>query len=55
MEVFGPMINTSVLFQYLAVAVLLVIRFVISTMHSVSFPNWYVSVGREYHQHNSES
>ncbi len=45
-EVFGPIINTSV-FSEFSSKKLLVIKFFISTMHSVSFANWYVSPGRE--------
>ncbi len=57
-EVFGPIINTEFNSKKL-----LVILCFISTMHSVSFANWYVSSDRqatkkyraEYHQHNSKS
>ncbi len=45
-EDFGPIINTSV-FLELNSKKLLIIQFCISTMHSVSFANWYVSSGHE--------
>ncbi len=45
-KVFGPIINTSV-FSEFSSKKLLVIQFLISTMHFVSFANWYVSSGRE--------
>ncbi len=44
--VLGPIINSSV-FQNFAVRKLLVIQFFISTMHSISFSIWCVSLGRE--------
>ncbi len=46
MGVLGPIINTSV-FSEFSSKKLLVIQFLISTMHFVSFANWYVSSGRE--------
>ncbi len=45
-KVFGPIINSSV-FSEFSRKNLLVIQFLISTIHSVSFANWYVSSGRE--------
>ncbi len=44
----GPIINTSgVFFSEFSGKKLLVIQFLISTMHSVSFSIWCVSPGRE--------
>ncbi len=62
-EVLSPIINTSVFCFFsseISSKKLLIIQFFISTMHSVSFSNWYVLPGQEvnraeYHQHNSES
>ncbi len=46
MGVLGPIINTSV-FSEFSCKKLFVIQFVISTMHSISFSIWCVSLGRE--------
>ncbi len=45
-KVFGPIINTSV-FSEFSSKKLQVIQFLISTIHSINFANWYVSLGRE--------
>ncbi len=45
-EVFGPIINSSV-FSEFSSKKLLVIQVFITTTHSVSFVNWYVSSGCE--------
>ncbi len=45
-EVFGPIIKTSA-FPEFSSWELLVSHFFISTMHSISFVNWYVSSGRK--------
>jgi len=43
-EFLGSIINTSV-FSEFSSKKLLIIQFFISTMHSVSFSNWYISPG----------
>ncbi len=55
----GPIINTSV-FSEFSCKKLFVIQFFLSTMHSIRFLIWCVSLGvkkyrAEYHQHKSES
>ncbi len=46
MQKFSPIINTC-FFSEFSSKKLLLIQFLISTIHSISFANWYVSSGRE--------
>ncbi len=57
-EVFGLIINASVFSEFSSRKLLVIQFFISTTMHSISFANWYQAAKKyraEYHQHNSES